>query len=541
MTDQDITFTLPLTSQEFWVLVIAASVIGLSILTFRLGHTRHQANTPSEKWLTSALTVFSGILAPLWAALIVLVIHGLWRLAWSFPSLSDGTDLRWHVLSLVGLLTALGGLLGTPLALIRITLTERQTNATEQGLITDRITKAVEGLGIEKTTTRIGRVLRVKRAQKRHIFVPDGEALQINAPLGYQTLETRHDMWFDETEGDYLEGETHVIKLLSAEETIIEWQDQGPQDLRGAESIEVGNWEPFNETVPNLEVRIGALFSLERISQDSARDHVQIMEILCAYIRNNADRDSPTLPDEDPPEGWREWGKNNRTHPPLDVDTALKIIERRRDDRKKIEKAYNDGEGYRLGLERAPLHALDLNNRDLTGADLSNAQLQGTNLNFTKLQGTNLREVKLQGADLNEVKLQGANLREAKLQVTNLVHAKLQRADLRFAKMQGAEFWYAELQGANLNGAEFDSSTQPFFADFTGSTCCGVNFSGCGILMDQLRTAFGDAHTILLDGKGPDSPDWPDHWPKEKLDWFDLEPSWRAWQAEIGFQPDENP
>jgi hypothetical protein len=46
-------------------------------------------------------------------------------------------------------------------------------------------------------------------------------------------------------------------------------------------------------TVPNIEVRIGAILSLERIAQDSTahdkgRDHVRVMEVLCAYIRHNA-------------------------------------------------------------------------------------------------------------------------------------------------------------------------------------------------------------------------------------------------------------
>jgi hypothetical protein len=40
-------------------------------------------------------------------------------------------------------------------------------------------------------------------------------------------------------------------------------------------------------TEPNIEVRIGAILSLERIAQDSTRydngrDHVRVMEILCA-------------------------------------------------------------------------------------------------------------------------------------------------------------------------------------------------------------------------------------------------------------------
>ena len=41
-------------------------------------------------------------------------------------------------------------------------------------------------------------------------------------------------------------------------------------------------------TDANIEVRLGAVYALEPISQDSDRDHMQIMEILCAYIRTNA-------------------------------------------------------------------------------------------------------------------------------------------------------------------------------------------------------------------------------------------------------------
>jgi len=60
------------------------------------------------------------------------------------------------------------------------------------------------------------------------------------------------------------------------------------------------------ETVPNIEVRIGAILSLERIAQDSTehdngRDHVRVMEILCAYVRENA----PAETAEDHPFG--EW------------------------------------------------------------------------------------------------------------------------------------------------------------------------------------------------------------------------------------------
>src|SRR5205085_43814 len=37
-----------------------------------------------------------------------------------------------------------------------------------------------------------------------------------------------------------------------------------------------------------LAVRLGGIYALERIARDSPRDHWQIMEVLTAYVRQNA-------------------------------------------------------------------------------------------------------------------------------------------------------------------------------------------------------------------------------------------------------------
>jgi hypothetical protein len=39
---------------------------------------------------------------------------------------------------------------------------------------------------------------------------------------------------------------------------------------------------------PNVEVRLGAIYALERIAYDSPRDHWPIIEVLTAYVRQNA-------------------------------------------------------------------------------------------------------------------------------------------------------------------------------------------------------------------------------------------------------------
>ena len=38
----------------------------------------------------------------------------------------------------------------------------------------------------------------------------------------------------------------------------------------------------------SLEVRLGAIYALERIARDSERDHWPIMEVLTAYVRQHA-------------------------------------------------------------------------------------------------------------------------------------------------------------------------------------------------------------------------------------------------------------
>jgi hypothetical protein len=51
--------------------------------------------------------------------------------------------------------------------------------------------------------------------------------------------------------------------------------------------------ETATKTVPNLEVRLGAIYALERITRDSERDHWPIMEVLCAYVRNPENTGAP--------------------------------------------------------------------------------------------------------------------------------------------------------------------------------------------------------------------------------------------------------
>ncbi len=155
-----------------------------------------------------------------------------------------------------------------------------------------------------------------------------------------------------------------------------------------------------DEKTPVIEVRLGALYALERISQDSLRDHVQIMEILCAYIRHNSPRDDATETRGD----IRE-----------DIQAALTIIGRR-----------GDGAGgtERLAKEKKHRYRIDLRNchlqnAELREADLSNAWLRDANLNMAILVHAKLNNTWLNRTQLSFTNFNNADMTMAYAHIGN--------------------------------------------------------------------------------------------------------------------------
>lgn len=366
----------------------------------------------------------------------------------------DLQSLASTVAILVGVLAAAATILYSS---IRVWINERTATATEEGLITDRINKAVQGLGAEKTVNRLGRTIRFK---------------------------------IDGIDGSYFEW----IEKPQA-------RPPNPDVVDGKVQLSNDPWSSFPDTQPNLEVRIGAIYALERIAQDSARDHVQVMEILCAYIRQNA----PYDPEQTIPEDWEDawddardavWDDENNPlpnremikdwalgcdRPREDVQVALTVIGRRsaaqiaQEGRRDADGVWR---GYRLDLRQTCLQRVDLRaahlentqfyGAQLQGADLRNAQLrdahlrnvllQGANLKEAHMKRANLRSAQMQGVDLEVAQMQGADLKGVQLQSANLTRSQLQETDLTLAQMQGASAAAAQMQEANLHSASMQGA-----------------------------------------------------------------------------------
>jgi Pentapeptide repeats (8 copies) len=230
-----------------------------------------------------------------------------------------------------------------------------------------------------------------------------------------------------------------------------------------------------------LEVRLGGIYTMERISRESPEDYWPVMETLTAFVRERARWKEPdegafeTLLGSDEAPG-RQPGYRGI---PTDIEAVLSVIRRR-------EKANYE-------RERQMEWSFDLRGTDLRRADLIHAHLGGAILYRTHLEGALLRHANLERASLHGANLKGADLDRAHLEGAWLIDAHLENAALIGAYLENAKLLSAYLEGANLFEAHLEG------ADLGGAT---------GLDEAHLPGSYGDASTKLPKGVAR-----PANWP----------------------------
>jgi len=157
---------------------------------------------------------------------------------------------------------------------------------------------------------------------------------------------------------------------------------------------------------PNVEVRLGGVYALNRISNDWPKDYWPIADVLTAYVRHNA-----------------EWSPSSVRAHEFKLSTEIQAI------LTVLGHSNPPGGGFN---ER---QKLDLRNTNLRGAEFWDAHLEWTDF---------------YGAHLEDAKFWGAFLR----------HAKLDNACLAGANLRAAKLQCASLDGADFDRAIFDSDTE---------------------------------------------------------------------------------
>lgn len=209
----------------------------------------------------------------------------------------------------------------------------------------------------------------------------------LGAPFVIWSTVIKHRALGFQKEGHLTDRISAAVEQLGAEKTVKK------------DSVEA--------TVPNIEVRIGGILSLERIAQDSTaydngRDHVRVMEILCAYVRHNA----PRAKDDD----------GTAAPPPrLDIQKALDVIKRRGRSGRDLEAK----ERYRLDLRETDLRGYDLSRGDFVGAVFWRSNLTDTNFARCDLTGTQFYACLMDHARFYQATLRGTNFDVCAINSTN--------------------------------------------------------------------------------------------------------------------------
>ncbi|MGB7316980.1 MAG: pentapeptide repeat-containing protein, partial [Planktotalea sp.] len=388
---------------------------------------------PTSLWDTFGLTRMHPFvrvaLAALWAVLFVAFLFGavfsliaaskvLLRL--SDPGGSNPiqmllgaskADFRLYLLTLAAMTAGLSAIIALPFTLIRTKNLEANTKATEQGLVTDRLNKAVEGLGAQKEVNRLGRNVFYKNKDE------DGE---------FSTFQ---------------------------------WEDDAQEPPENATLCKTEAWSNVALTEPNLEVRIGSIYALERIARENKDYHVQVMEILCAYIRENAPAsgavDWPELEmrkgeDRGPlKEDFNERLKDFRSKsdalkrtlkPRSDIQTALTVLGRRNPEQRQWEAEAHLGKAADTFVFDRPCQEYQGKDDAVLGAEWESFQrdLKAwlTSLGSYRGYRLDLRDTNLHGADLSGYELAGARFENAQMQGADFRDASMQGADLTGARMQ---------------------------------------------------------------------------------------------------------
>lgn len=151
-----------------------------------------------------------------------------------------------------------------------------------------------------------------------------------------------------------------------------------------------------------LEIRLGGVYALERIALDSQKDHLTVIEVLSAFVRERSSQGE--VIDEE------------RKRPQEDIQAIMVVIGRRK---------WIETEKQKINLSYTRLV-----NCILAGSDFRNTTFHNACFNNSNLIGVNLENTFLWKADFGNTILNSANLKGSNLSHVNFDQAMLNGTDL---------------------------------------------------------------------------------------------------------------
>lgn len=269
-------------------------------------------------------------------------------------------------------------------------------------------------------------------------------------------------------------------------EKLIDNQDIQIEVSYGNITEDKPNTNSFHQAIEQLgsnqaETRLGAIYTLEQIAKDVPAKQWTIVEILAAFIRENAPVFNSNS-DEEEEEGISLLA--------TDIQAALTAIARRdvskEPEKQKLDLRY-------INISNADLTEGNLEGADFTGADLRGVIFYGAKLKAVDFSGVNLQEAVMYEADLHEALFYEANLQMAILRKANLNNAVFYGADLQSATLYDANlseaiFYQAKLQATNFCDANLTRANLEA-CNLTNGNLIGANLQGANLIGANLQNA----------------------------------------------------
>ena len=224
----------------------------------------------------------------------------------------------------------------------------------------------------------------------------------------------------------------------------------------------------------NADIRIGGVFSLERIARDSPGDRQTVIEVLATFVREHTREDART-PKVD--------------EVTADVQAALTVLGRR--------------PGAADETRRLNLYHCGLNDADLMGADLRGAMLY-----YSRLVDAGFSSARLDGAGLSFCHAERAAFSHASARGANFVNAVYTTGWFLAADLTDADFYGCDLSGSDFGRRYAEEGNPPLppatltNARLTRATLTNTNLRGVdlrtvrGLTEEQLKEAITDENTL---------------------------------------------
>lgn len=438
----------------------------------------------SISWKTVGLVTMGFVVL-----LVVASFASLWTAEYfAYQDLADGlvtkdeipTRIDAHrrfIIQVAGGIVVIGGLYltywRTRLTDRQTQLTDRRIQAVEDGQVTERFTQAIEQLGSDEITIRLGGIYALERIAK-------------DSPKDHWTVMETLTVFIRDESRSFLPIKTSkaddpypaVSPDVQAALTVI-----GRRDATCDPEGEVLNLQSANLTLSKL--------------QDANLDGVQLV----AATLHGAEFLRTSL------RGAKLGGADIRDSDLTATDLRGADLHQAFLENAIVQEAdLREADLEDANLSRAECTNADFSNSRMADANLSNADLRRGIFREAKMTGANLSHARLRDADLSGAVLNGATLYDADFTTATLKKTVMDKTDLReayfkMADMKGVMIAEADLRNAtfrrsNMQGASIRSSDLRGAgfqgADLRSASLHNVDFCECGMLNEQ-----GDGKVIL--------------------------------------------